>query len=157
MRKKILIIIIIWLLIVTGIILLTHKSSKSPHKSSSPIPTTPYLEKGSAGNPPNFNIQGTSDLNKYLLSQQYVAVKQEIALYVQSKISASVSSATIISGSTVLNDNGSINFSVQISNPASKFNILLQLPNAEEIIFSVLGTSYQTTLYPYNSGNSSTN
>jgi hypothetical protein len=154
MRKKILVIIIIWLVLVAGIILLTHKT---PVKSTSSIPTTPYLEKGSAGNQPNFSVQGTSELNNHLLSQQYVAVQQEIGSYVQSKISASVSSATIVSGSTVLNNNGSINFSVQISNPNISFNVLLQFPSDEEIIFSVLGTNYQTTLYPYGDGSSTTN
>lgn len=153
MRKKVIIVIIIWIALTFGVFLLTHKKSVPPAATSHAAQTTPpVVENGGSGGQGIINIQGTAALENYLLAQQFVAVKQAIDQYIQSNVSSSVLSATVVSGSTVLNYNGSINFSVQIAQPSTTFNVLLQLPTAEEIIFNVVGTSYQNALYPYATG-----
>jgi hypothetical protein len=152
-RKVVVTILIVWVGLFVVVLLLTHKNS-APHTHNTALAKPPVVEKGSAGNQQSISIQGTEALNSYLLAEQFVAVKQALGRYIQSNISPSTLVATIAPGSTVLNGNGSINFTVQIAEPETTFNVLLQLPNAEEIIFSVVGTSYQDALYPYTPGGS---
>lgn len=154
MRKIVIIILILWIGLAIGVALLTHK--KPEHHPSTThhvvLATPPTVEKGSSGNQQSINIQDTDALSNYLLAEQFAAVKQALGQYIQSNIGASILTATIVSGSTVLNNDGSINFTVQITKPSTAFNVLIQRSNPEEIIFSVVGTNYQNTLYPYATG-----
>jgi hypothetical protein len=103
------------------------------------------------GNVLSVGIQNTEKLNQVLLDRQFQAIRQALSSYIQNTYGKSVLSAEIVAESTVVNNDGSINFSVKIDKPAKTFSVVLQRPNSTTIIFSVPeSNSEPTVLYPYN-------
>lgn len=127
------------LLLVVVALLLMSKPASQPQKLTG-------IEKGSATS--QVGLQGAEKLNDILLPEQYFALKQALSNYIRTKVSSSVLSAQIVPGSTVVNNDGSINFSVSTS-PNKTFNVVLQRPSAITLVFTVPADGYSATLYPY--------
>lgn len=128
------------LLVIAVAIFIKPSPSKTP---SSP----PKLEQGSANQGPI--ISGEGDLYNLLLTQQYFAVSQQLTTYIQTVVGHSVTSAQVTSGSTKVNPDGSVSFSVTTANPPKSFQVVVQKPSADKLIFTVPSTNYSATLYPF--------
>jgi hypothetical protein len=141
MRRAYIIIagILILLIIVLGA--LFTKSAKQPKYP-------PAQEHGSATT--TVALNGTQRLSQLLLPDQFGALKKALSSYIRANVSPSVISADIVPGETILNNDGSISFTVKVTKPAKTFNVLLQRPDALEMIFSVPGSGIEpTTLQPF--------
>src|SRR5438046_190736 len=103
---KILIIVTIAVVAVLGLILISSRANKHPTHPTG-------IEKGSASG--EIGIQGTEKLNELLLPSQLAAVKTALSSYISTKVGSSVVSAKIVPGSTIVNQNDSISFSVKVT------------------------------------------
>jgi hypothetical protein len=154
MRKKRIVFFVLVALVIFIGFLLVHKNPRPKTATSS---NTSSVEKGSNGGSQSTSVgvENGEQLYNYLLPEQYTAVQQALGRYVSTEVSPNVTVAYIVQNSTVLNNDGSINFSVQVSQPATTFTVLVQRPSANVLIFSVPANNYSYTLYPYDGPNAS--
>ncbi|HUC88245.1 MAG TPA: hypothetical protein VMR95_03805 [Candidatus Binatia bacterium] len=137
--------VVLLVLIIVSVVLYNHSHNTGP--GSAAYDAT-HQGPDHAG-PPMVNIIGDTRLDQILLSGQFTVVMNELNSYILSNIGPKVVSAQI--SNTVINNDGSVNFTVQTNNPSSQFTVNLNRSQYTTIGFSVVGTSFQESLYPYGS------
>ncbi|MGH7156997.1 MAG: hypothetical protein ACREGG_02715 [Candidatus Saccharimonadales bacterium] len=134
-------ILLIAIIVVLSLILRPKKNSLYPGGS----------EKGSSTS--YVAISGDQTLSQVLLPEQLISVERATSNYVVSHLAADVTSAKILPGTTVVNQDGSINFTIQMTPTNKELTVLVQRPSVDLLLFSIVGdTSQPTPLYPFSHG-----
>lgn len=139
-NRRILIIILALFAVILSVVLVTRSQNQPPIGPTG-------LEKGSATS--TVGINGAERLNEILLSQEFAAISQALSDYIRTHVSRQAISADIVPGSTVVNKDGSINFSVKIENPNTTFDALITRPDSNHLTFKVPKSNYSITVAPY--------
>lgn len=131
-------------LIFCGVLILAVLLLPSSKPSGPGVPREPEL-----GGPASVSIDNTERLSQLLLYNQFVTLKDALSSYILSETKGKASTAEILLRTTLLNNDGSISFSMKYEGLDKVLGVVVQRPNISELIFSVPEKNYQITLYPY--------
>lgn len=117
---------------------------------SRPEPFNPAARlESEKGGPASVSIDNTERLSEILLYNQFVSVKDALASYILSETKGEASTAEILIGTTVLKDDGAVQFKVKADGMNKEFEVVIQRVNVSELTFMVPEKNYRITLYPY--------
>lgn len=101
------------------------------------------------GGPQTVALQNTERLNELLTAAEYNAVRSETSQYILKYVGGSVEVAKVEVGSTIVNTNSSIDFTVTTDHPQKSIDIELQRPTAQKLLFTVPAAGFTQELRPY--------
>jgi len=93
-------------------------------------------EKEVAG-PQSVAITNTERLNQLLVSKEFSAVKQALNNYILASVDNKATTAKIAVGSTYVNPDNSITFTVEVGGGGKKFDVKIERPQPQTMYFTV--------------------
>ncbi|HSX14799.1 MAG TPA: hypothetical protein VLE72_02715 [Candidatus Saccharimonadales bacterium] len=138
--------ILILVAVILGLFIIGLIATRSTYNPKAPREP----ETATAPGQPGVSINNAGGLADILLNQQFIAVRTNLASYVQTKY-PSAKSATVTDEPTVAND-GSISFHLQIDGANKTVAVRIdRLPNGV-VTVAVPTDNYQSTVQVYSSG-----
>jgi len=126
-------------LVILLVLFITHSNSPK-HLSDAP----------EASGPGTVIIDNTDKLSDILLPEQYQALSNALAAYIQTKVNFKIDHATVIGQPNVAN-NGNVNFTIKTDRPVTTFEVSVDRSNFDSLIMTIPANSYSQVIPVFSS------
>ena len=132
-------------MVVLGLVTIMYFAFRSTPQQYSP--TSP--KEPERGGPKTVLLQNTTRLSQILLAEQFLTVKQQLQVYILTKVSTGANTAKV--SDVKVAPDGSVNFTVAVEN-SKTFAVKVDRSKFDRITFTVPQDNYQTTAKVYGAG-----